>query len=65
MVKENQAVTVYRPMADEGEGNINKIRFEVPQARKPKRQFLAKSDIYFYYIYFFSPNIKFTFSVWY
>ena len=34
IVNENQAITVYRPLADEGRENINKMRFGVPENQK-------------------------------
>ena len=60
-MKENQAITVYRPAADEGAGDITKIRFGTPDDQKD--QFLAISDIFFIFLFFFR-NIKFIYSAW-
>ena len=46
IVKENKAI-VYRPMMHEGGGRYQQNLFWDP--RKPKRQFLAMLDIYFFF----------------
>ena len=50
--KESQAITVYRPMADEEGENINKIRFGAPDDQKDHVRYL----FLFFFIFLFFPQ---------
>ena len=56
IVKENQAITVYRPMANEkGAGNINKIRFGVPENQKT---IFSRVGYLIFFFNFFSQTLN-------
>ena len=60
MVKENQAVTVYRSIADEGEGRI--LPKSVLGSQKTEKTIFSRVRYLFllyYFFYFFLPDIKF------